>query len=378
MTGGFFRGRHSASALILLIIAFCTFAVLLMNPDIAIGYVRQGLRLCAKTVIPSLFPFMVLSGMFVELGCADLLSRIFAKPMAFLFGISGAGSAAPLMGALCGFPVGAATAKRLCDSGRISGEEMERLLTFSNNPSSAFLISAVGSTLWSCPDFGVVLYVIQIIASIVIGVAFRFLMPIKKNEDHHFSEQRQTIGVRIFSKVIAESAVSMLNVCALVLFFASMVGALVSVIESFGTGQLLKTFIYGFFEMTGATGEAAKILPKETGMVITALICGWSGLSVHFQVISICSDKNISFAPYFAAKAMQGLLSALAMLGYIKLIDTSLPLACVPALAAYGEGNRGNTAFAIAANTVLVISLLFHFLPRLFHRFFVHGGGQAK
>jgi len=40
------------------------------------------------------------------------------------------------------------------------------------------------------------------------------------------------------------------------------------------------------------------------------LIAGWSGLSVHFQIISICSGRGISFKPYFVAKLFQGMLSA--------------------------------------------------------------------
>ncbi len=378
MTIDIVKGRLKLSAFVLLFLSLCTFITLLLNPDIAIGYARQGLQLCAKTVIPSLFPFMVISGLFVELGVADLLSKIFALPMRKLFGISGAGSAAPLMGALCGFPVGAATAKRLYDSGKIGKGELVRLLTFSNNPSSGFLISALGNALWSCPDFGVVLYVIQIFSAILVGVIFRFIMPEKDNFLNEKSSQTEFAGVRVFQKVISEAAISMLNVCALVLFFASMVGALLSLFESFGSGQVLKTLVYGFFEMTGACGEAAKLLPKESGMIITALICGWSGLSVHFQVIAICHGERISFAPYFAAKLLQGVLSAASMMVYIKLIDPSLPESCIPVVAAFDNSKKGSTEFAILANSVLVIGLIMKFLPSLLHRSFSHGRGQTR
>ena len=46
-------------------------------------------------------------------------------------------------------------------------------------------------------------------------------------------------------------------------------------------------------------------------MLLCALAVGWSGLSVHFQIMSICDGCAVSFRPYFASKAAQGLLNVL-------------------------------------------------------------------
>lgn len=358
MTFGKKGGAKSLSSAIFFMITVCAFASLIKNPDIAIGYMRQGLRLCAKIVIPSLFPFMVLSGLFVELGVGNLFARILSRPAQAVFGISGKGCSAPIMGAVCGFPVGALTAKRLYDRGEIGREEFSRLLTFSNNASSAFLISATGSALWSNAKFGVVLYVIQIITAVIVGVVGRIIFPIKNSVvlPEMADGRSEGASVRIIVKVVSESALSMLNVCALILFFASVVGALISTLEGLGCTQMVKALIYGFFEMSGAVSEAVAVLPHETGMVITALICGWSGLCIHFQIIALCGDSGISFVPYFAAKAVQGVLSALVMLFYIKVIDPSLPLSCVPAFA--GVIAEKNTALTFAANAVFIFSLI--------------------
>ncbi len=360
--GGKIKKCFSCTALIF--IALCCFAALIKKPDIAIGYMKSGLRLCAETVIPSLFPFMVLSGLFVELGLSEIFAFIFSKPMKLLFGTSGAGAAAPIMGALCGFPVGALTAHRLYAKGRISSREAARLIAFSNNPSSAFLISAVGTALWSCPKFGIVLYIIQLLSAAIIGIAMRFISPPYECDTVSEGEKMNGFSVRTLTKVISESAISMLNICALILFFASLVGALTSFLEGFGIIQSTKTLIYGFFEMTGAVREASKILPIESGMIITALICGWSGLSVHFQVISICFDDGIGFAPYFAAKLSQGILSALFMLFYISFIDKTLPSLCLPALASGVALSSKSTTLSILSNAVLIIGLIYSFLGK--------------
>ncbi len=357
---------NKISGMLFLLLTFFVFAALLLSPDIAIGYARAGLGLCTKTVIPSLFPFMVLSSLMVELGAPELLAKLFGVPMRFLFGISGEGAAAPLMGAFCGFPVGAMTAKKLYDSNRINGEELSRLLTFSNNPSSAFLISAVGSALWSCPRFGVVLYIIQLLSALIIGISLRILFPLKHRTGETISLNKKSFGIRTFSLAVSESAMSMLNVCALVLFFSSFVGAVGAVAESFGASELIKTLIYGFFEMTGGCSAAAKLMPVETGLVLTSLICGWSGLSVHFQVISISFVNNISFLPYFISKLFQGIISALMMLFYIKNVDMSLPSLCIPAFSGTVPTNE-NTAFAIIANAVFICAVILYFKANSVH-----------
>ena len=355
-----FKGRsRGISAILFLVLSLCIFAVLICDSADAISYMREGLALCSHVVIPSLFPFMVLSGLFVELGCSSLLASFLARPMHFLFGISGEGAAAPLMGALCGFPIGASTAHKLYRSGRISRREMSYLLAFSNIPGSAFLISAVGSALWSNSRFGLALYIIQIASAVIIGVFMRMFFPLPKNAMVGGKTEKSSFGVRSFSNVIKEASASMLGVCALVLFFASFVGALFSLLEGVKLNSTVSSLIYGFFEMSGAVDMAAEIENKALGMVITALICGWSGLSIHFQIISICIEDEISFVPYFTAKAVQALISALGMLLYVRVIDPTLPtLSAFATMPSVAEGG-------FLSNLVFILGIIQVFYSRI-------------
>lgn len=349
------KSRHPFSGILLLIGTFGVFICLLFNTDIAIGSVRHGLDVCAKTVIPSLFPFMVLSGLLVELGTSDILAPIFAAPMKALFGISGAGAAAPIMGALCGFPVGSLAALKLYEKGKIGKEEFERLLVISNNPSSAFLISAVGTSLWSCPRFGVVLYAAQILSALTVGVIFRFLFPPIKviSEKNERVKIKQISFRKSLTQAVSDAAGSMIIVCAFVLFFAAVCGAMIGIIERFAPSRTIKSLIYGFFEMSGAVCEAAKVTPVKTGLILTAVICGWSGLSVHFQVMSLCHDRNVNFLPYICGKGLQSVISALLIILYIRFFDSSVIQMCVPAVAFKTESKISTYSLYIAAFFVL-------------------------
>ena len=93
-------------------------AALLLFPDVSAAAARDGLTLCLQTVLPSLFPFFVLSSLLVQSDVPRLLSRAMAGVMYPLFGVSGAGASALILGLLGGYPVGARTVAELQEKGK--------------------------------------------------------------------------------------------------------------------------------------------------------------------------------------------------------------------------------------------------------------------
>ena len=103
--------------------------------------VRDGLSLCAGSVIPALFPFLAVSGLLTALdaGASPALG-----PLARLLGCSQAGARAFLLGLTGSYPVGARTVAQLYRRGGISRREAGRLLMFSNNCGPAFILGVAG------------------------------------------------------------------------------------------------------------------------------------------------------------------------------------------------------------------------------------------
>ena len=175
--------KISATDFIICFLGVFLLALMIRNSELAIKYVKEGLTLCAGTLIPALFPFMVVSDVFVKSGGADTLGALFAAPMRVLFGISGAGAVAAMLGALCGFPIGARCAVSLFDKGKITQDECERLIAISSSPSSAFLISAVGISLFGSRAFGRALYLATLAASLTVGIALNIISRKKRKKE---------------------------------------------------------------------------------------------------------------------------------------------------------------------------------------------------
>lgn len=325
-------GRHPSAGQVFfcLLSTFC-FLLILRNSQAAIEYMGRGLTLCAHTVIPSLFPFMVISELLVASGAGEALGRLLAKPMKWLFGLSGAGCAAVVLGSMCGFPVGASVAVSLLDKNVISKRECEHLLTFSNNPSSGFLITAVGVSLLGSRRLGLILYLVVLGSSLLVGFLMRFFLRKppsdgKKREHPHYPSGLHPGGISMFTGAVSHAAVNMLTVCAYVVFFSALTGTLSQMIQSLGgMSQGAYAALCGFFELSGGVSESAAWVGKSADtlwpLVLTAAISGWSGLSVHCQIMTLCGGRGLSFKPYLLAKALQGLLCGGGMWVILSLID---------------------------------------------------------
>ena len=94
---------------------------LVLWPEMSMEAMRDGLKLCGNVIIPSLFPFFVLSSVVVELGMSRYLGKLLEPVMVPLFRVNGNCAAALALGFVGGYPVGARTAIEIYQNGQCSG-----------------------------------------------------------------------------------------------------------------------------------------------------------------------------------------------------------------------------------------------------------------
>ncbi|MFR3290918.1 MAG: hypothetical protein ACLTSG_12075 [Lachnospiraceae bacterium] len=109
---------------------------------------RASLQLCGEVLIPSLFPFFVLSGLIQELGLPSRLGRLAAPGMHRLFGVSGPGAARRSYWGSWRVIPRRGLRRRVGTAREIKREEGERLLGFCSNsgPPSCSARRARGSS----------------------------------------------------------------------------------------------------------------------------------------------------------------------------------------------------------------------------------------
>ncbi len=335
---------------------FCLLLIL-RNPDIAIQSISSGLRLCAVTVIPSLFPFLVLSELIVSGGVGRLLLRPISRPLSVLFRLPADGCCAVLLGMFCGFPVGARAAVSAYDSGRLTRDEAERVICASTNPSSAFLLNAVGVSLHGNRRYGSALLAVTVFSGLLLCI---LLGRMPKTDDSPISPAKSAVavpqksGAQFFTDAVRSALTGMLTVCAYVIFFSAFCGTLTVLADCLRLPEAVRASVFCLFELSGGVSAASALREPRLSAALTAFAVGWSGLSVHCQVLSVCDGRGFRMSRYFLCKLLHG---GLTVVGFL------LVLRLFPSLAASPAQSAATFAPVPAAPAVGLLFLLF--LPLL-------------
>lgn len=321
-------------------VALLTATVSLVTaPDQAIAGAKDGLTLCFNVIVPSLFPFFVLSSLVVDLGLAAYLGRALEGLMRPLFRVSGSCAAAVALGFIGGYPVGARTALQLYQQGLCSKTEAERLLAFCNNSGPAFILGVVGAGVFGDSRVGLLLYLTHALASFLVGLLFRFYGGSERK--HSLAPKPKPIQAvtvpAAFTGAVTRSLQNTLNICAFVVFF-SVVLRLLSAYGIFtALANLLalagfqpewaRRLVAGLLELSSGVSSLQGSAQLAGRVSMAAFMLGWAGLSVHCQVLSFLVDSGLSAKTYLVGKLCHGLIAAGLTWGLTRLLPLSAPVA---------------------------------------------------
>lgn len=313
---------------------------LILAPTEAMEGAKTGLTLCFNVIIPSLFPFFVLSSLLVELGLAAYLGRALEPVMRPLFRVNGACATAVALGFVGGYPVGARTALSLYEKGLCSKTEAEHLLAFCNNSGPAFILGVVGAGVFASSRVGLLLYLVHALASLLVGLLFRFYGREEGSARRGGTHVESVRFTSAFTGSVTRSFQSTLSICAFVVFFS----VVITLLSRFG---ILAALAHGLsalcapFDLTEAWASRllTGLLEISSGVwslsgsgtlagrvSMAAFMLGWAGISVHCQVLSFLSDSGLSVRTYLLGKLLHGGFSAALVWGLTRLFPLAEPV----------------------------------------------------
>lgn len=271
--------------------------VLIFDSCLAVEGAQKGVELCIRTVLPSLFPFIMLSMLLTK----EVSGRSrWLLPISELLGIPRSAQSLLIPAFLGGYPVGAKCIHDLYRNGYLQKQQAERLLSFCSNAGPAFLFGMLSGffpdkkTLW-------LLWLIHILSAVLTGFLFST------------GETAANIPVKMPEKsdkpdILLSASKSMGLICGWVILFRM----LVTFLQQWFLWLLppwLSVFVTGMLELTNGCCELMQIEDIGIRFVICSCMLAFGGICVLLQTASV--TKGLSLRYYLLGKGMQTLFSLL-------------------------------------------------------------------
>ena len=300
--------------------ALCALFVLITASSQVIVCVSAGLRLCGELIVPSLFPFFVLSLLLGKLDFPETLGRRLSPLTERLFHVSGRGATALLIGLTGGYPMGVAYLAQLLERDELSGGEAQRLLGFCNNSGPAFLVGAIGAGVFGSVKAGLLLYGAHVLAALSAGILLRGGKT-QENTRALPPAAPPAPFSRALSEAVRDAVPALLSVCGFVILFTvftglleangflELLGKILSGLFPLGL-QPIRALLLGFWELGSGVG-ALRGLPLSPGsLALAAGLVGWGGISVLFQSLALLADLPVKTGQLVLGRVLSAGLGA--------------------------------------------------------------------
>lgn len=316
-----------------LLLGLCVFLPIYSN---IIGRgVKNGICLCVNTLIPSLFPFMILATFTINSGVFESPSLISSKLTKKLFYLPGYTYPAIILSFIGGYPVGAKMVKTLYEKNKINNEQLNRMMCFCANSGPAFTISMLGSTLLKNKTIGIIIFFSQLIAGLLVGAICGAKAKLSKKAFYSSENNVQNKKTNI-QEVLVDSVFSacesIIQMCSIIVLFI----VIIHLAKSFAISELpilnllkkdfiktnVKMAMISLSEITYGCVYATK---NQIPCGLIAFAIGYGGFCTHLQIISILKNTKFRYKKFLVFRLINASLSAIIFYLVIYFFEAPLP-----------------------------------------------------
>jgi hypothetical protein len=265
--------------------------------------IRESVKVCLYTIIPSLYAFMVLSSFIISTGIYTVLSKPFSFISRKIFHIPTRFFSIFLLSSAAGYPVGAKLLSSVFENGDSDKDTAADMQCFCYSGGPAFFCGAVSITLFGSVSIGFLIFAVIFITNIICGIIIGLKKPIPSEFYREKAEVKVT--VKKFLAAVTDGGKSILIMCGIIIFFASFT----AILEKLGFFTIISLAFADGFGISNANGETLlksvleinNILGLSHGQyallpLVTALL-SFGGICVIMQILQF-SGGYINFLKF--------------------------------------------------------------------------------
>lgn len=283
---------------------FFGMVILILDTKTALSGAAEGIALCLQTVIPSLFPFLVLSTMAASVLSGQMSAWL--RPLGRLLRIPRGSELLLLIGLLGGYPTGATVLANAYREHRLSQQNCSRMLAFTSNAGPAFIFG-FGADLFPDARFCWYLWGIHILSAWIVGI-----LTVGGEEGTFSPSEGQG---RSLSACMPAVAKTMAIICCWIVLFR----VLLAFCHRWFLWRLplwASTLLQGMAELSNGSVALYQIPDLNLRFLLFSLMLGFGGLCVTMQTFAVCSRFDVR--RYLPGKVTQAIISVLICLMMIR------------------------------------------------------------
>ena len=289
---------------------------LILDSRTGFSAAQEGITLCIKTLIPSMFPFFLLS--MVLTNAMAGYSILILRPVSKLCRIPEGAESLLAIGLLGGYPVGAQNVLSSYRQGTLSKTDAGRMTVFCNNAGPAFLFGYLGA-LFDHPIYPWALWMVHIVSALLVGAILPggTTNPINSIESTPLSlPQAMNQAIRVMAQV-----------CGWVVLFRILIGFLDRWLF-WAFPDSFQILLSGFLELSNGCIQFESLPSQGLRFIFVSTLLGFGGICVFLQTRSISGSLNLPM--YLPGKAFQGCISFLLSTFLQFLLPNSTPVSIHP------------------------------------------------
>lgn len=278
--------------------------LILIFPELTIKSAAKGLLLWYNSALPSLLPFIISINILKRTPAPIYISKLFEPVTKRLFNVTGIGVFPIIMGMLSGYPLGAKLCCELYSEKKLSKEQAQHILCFSNNSGPLFITGTIGAIFLKDVSIGWFLMFIHYLSAVIIGI---ITSKSSRNTKILYNEPSKTENIgKILSESLENSISSIVMIGGYIILFSIITGYISPLLKN----NIQQGIICGLFEIT----QGCSIIAKTDNIFIIAGLISWGGLSIHAQSLNYITKTDLSPIKYILCKLLQSLISIMLFL----------------------------------------------------------------
>lgn len=305
----------------------------------------NSLSLCAKIIIPSVFPVMVISNTLLLHGFPAPLVRAVSVPSKLFFGLSGNSAVCMLFGLTGGYPVGVKNAGLMYTQKLISADEAKRICLIAVSPGLSFTITVCGA-FFSSATAGITLFFSCLTANAVMGMILKVIYG-KTNAKNADAAEQMTLS-DAFLAAVEKSTAAVISVCSFIIVFSS-VSAL--------SGSFLPTGVNEAVKLISEVTAGVQFAAEKKNIIVAAFLCGFGGISVAVQLLPDIKALGIKAYTFLLCRAATGFFAALFEFILVTVFKLSFPVTKIYTGQLFSNSFSGSL-FLFGTALMLIISSL--------------------